>query len=172
MVVLLEVLKTSVTLKLPSAAFIPLGLSAPVLLADVLLSRSTVVRLCGCRGLRGGATADPCWSQNLLLGLSKALALLLQPVDFFFFLMMPAGACPLSMLLVVVPLRGELLLVLDVAWMPCGPFLLLVCFWMWWPSVRCSAPPFAVAFFGPPGDPVPCCLPGVWFWLVALWPLG
>ena len=102
MTVLPEVLGRSVIVLLPPAAFIP-GPSALVLLADVPLPRSKVVRLRGCCGLRGGATADRRRSQNLLVGLSKALALLLQPVSFFF-LMMPTGARSLSVLLGLVPL--------------------------------------------------------------------
>ena len=103
--VLLEVLGRSVIVTLPSAAFIQ-SVSAPVLLADVPLPRSNVLRLCGCCGLRGGATADRCRSQNLLVGLSKALALLPQSVIFFFFLMMAVAGCSVSVLLVVVPLDG------------------------------------------------------------------
>ena len=105
MTVLPEVLGRSVIVLLPPAAFIP-GPSACVLLADVPLPRLPFVRLCGCCGLRGGATADRCRSQNLLVGLSKALALLPQLVAFFFFLMMAEGGCSVSMLLVVVPLDG------------------------------------------------------------------
>ena len=105
MTVLPEVLGRSVVVLLPPAAFLP-GPSARVLLADVPLPRSKIVRLRGCCGLRGGATADRCPSQNLLEGLSKALALLPQSVTFFFFLMMAVGGCSVSMLLVVVPLDG------------------------------------------------------------------
>ena len=105
MAVLPEVLGRSVIVMLPSAAFIP-SLSAPVLLADVPLPRSKVVRLCGCCGLRGGATADRCRSQNLLVGLSRALALLPQLVACFFFLMMAVHGCSVSVLLVLVPRDG------------------------------------------------------------------
>ena len=89
MTVLSEVLGRSVVVTLPSAAFIQ-GVSALVPLADVPLPRSKIVRLRGGCGLRGGATADRCPSQNLLEGLSKALAFA-APVRHLLFLFDDGG---------------------------------------------------------------------------------